>query len=300
MCNYERFPSTQNAETMQKKSVQCTAATEMPLSAYINVTIEDRDIKMLVDTGSTHSFVTSRHAKKHGLIDSHNFTPQKALNASTASGDHIQCLGHVATKVKIGTNTFNSRMIVADLLEEGIMGMDVISALGCNIDFTAMNMRIGTEYLTLLDKNGGKLSSHNFPNSSRILPTGRCLDMLPDHCQGQQLIASKTVSSACLPRDVTTVSHVQLADIAVKPGGVLYNDRHYRFCKPHSLKSKEKRINRRRKNNKAQNKTRPSISLKTWYVYKQTLSLRESNHKKNCLLLLMILVVLTKLCYMPQ
>lgn len=106
---------------------------EEDLRPYIEVTLSKHPIKLLIDTGSTHSYLSSRGLELIGkptLKKSNSFV-------SMANGKQEPIIGVLNTRLEFAKAKFMVKFRVVESLNyDGILGMDNIIALKLRVDFS--------------------------------------------------------------------------------------------------------------------------------------------------------------------
>ena len=57
----------------------------------------------------------------------------------TVTGSHVKVLGKVDVRVRLGLLEFSHQMLVADIVDEVILGMDITNAYGFVVDLRAVS-----------------------------------------------------------------------------------------------------------------------------------------------------------------
>ena len=201
-------------------------------SSYIEVSIMEKPMLMLVDTGSTHTLLSYDYASRMGFLST-DLDMVKSLDAYSANGNKIQCYGQLTTKIKIGTIIHESNIIISDILEDGILGMDFILLSGLQLDFSQMTAKTYKESIPLVSKNGHRLSTRCLTNTSQIIPPlSECLITLDkqhptediegmiEPLQHQVFENENVLISRCLVKDdalYTRIANLSDQPVTIKP-----------------------------------------------------------------------------------
>jgi predicted aspartyl protease len=108
-------------------------------SMLLQATVGGVQLRALVDTGSTHTFIHSTLVQRLGL----NITPRAGLNVMVANGDGVRSPGVcLATPVTIGDEAFAIDCFVLDLGGfDLVLGVQWLRTLGPIVwDFGALAM----------------------------------------------------------------------------------------------------------------------------------------------------------------
>ena len=71
----------------------------------------------------------------------------------TATGRPVKVFGKVKIHPRLGRLEFNHQVLVADIVDEAILGVDVMNAYGFTVDFKNNVLRIGKEEVMLSTMN---------------------------------------------------------------------------------------------------------------------------------------------------
>lgn len=96
-----------------------------------------------MDTGATRTIIKPTTINKRQRLLS------TKLRLRTATGESANIHGEVQVEFGIGTETFTHTVIVADIEEDVILGMDVMNAHGFQLDFKNKVIKIGAEEVFL-------------------------------------------------------------------------------------------------------------------------------------------------------
>ncbi|KAJ8911359.1 hypothetical protein NQ315_011652 [Exocentrus adspersus] len=105
------------APTPQKIPLQCNGA-----SLAVPGRVCGRECKMIIDTGSSHTIVRPNIVAHCEMQD----TEEKYL-LETARGEAIPVKGVHLAEIKIGKMTFKQKVFVADITDDVLLGLDVMS-----------------------------------------------------------------------------------------------------------------------------------------------------------------------------
>ena len=100
---------------------------------------------MLLDTGATKTIIRPDLAKKTGKT---HLQPTK-WRLRTATGEQATALGEVDVTICIGNTSFKHRALVAEVEDELILGMDVMTKHGFKLDLKKGVMMVNEEELVL-------------------------------------------------------------------------------------------------------------------------------------------------------
>jgi len=115
-------------------------------SIYVFGKVNGKPVHLLVDTGATKTIIRPDALERKGLINQ-----MVTLKLRTATGQEVPTHGKIAVLLEIGSQVINHEVIVADITEEFILGMDVIRKYGFHIDLKNDALRIDNEEIPFSD-----------------------------------------------------------------------------------------------------------------------------------------------------
>ena len=102
----------------------------------VNALINNRNLKLLCDTGAQINLIPHEFALKHcGRITT--YMEQKPVSVD---GSEVKCTGVVHAELKVGDKIITTLFYVMKSLEYGILGMAALKQLGANIDTVTGSM----------------------------------------------------------------------------------------------------------------------------------------------------------------
>ena len=109
---------------------------------------------MLLDSGSVSSLLSKKCFEQH-FVELKDNLRKTNCQLIAANGEKLEVLGQLEVSLKIGSQTFQILMIVADLEEvDGIIGLNFLRDLGMNVELGAGVMHRGTWSIRLLGDRG--------------------------------------------------------------------------------------------------------------------------------------------------
>ena len=165
-----RTVNTQNFDNKLHTSLDVTMDCESNISPYLEVIINNMDIISLLDTGSTHTIMAREYAEKMGFLRLDTYQQHQLLSPKAANGNHIQTYGHLSIPISIGSARQCANIIIADIEENLIIGMDIITQMEFEILFARMVIKIHDEVIPLLNRKGKRLSSRCLLKEDVIIP----------------------------------------------------------------------------------------------------------------------------------
>ena len=126
-------------------------------SIYVKVKIQNRDILFLVDTGCTHTMISHKWANTHGMMEQRE--NRQLSYAMAANGSRLACYGELKTKIQLSSQEFSTQLLISDIMEDGILGMDVIKNHQIEINIPQMTLGIIKTIVPLCDRKGRRFAS---------------------------------------------------------------------------------------------------------------------------------------------
>lgn len=112
-------------------------------SIFVDGNVNGRIIPLLVDTGATTTIARADVAQGSGKP-----LPTK-VRLRTATGDEIPTHGKVTIRIGIGSKMCDHQVLVADIADEFILGMDLLRKFGFTLDLKQGALRMGNEEIPL-------------------------------------------------------------------------------------------------------------------------------------------------------
>jgi len=94
---------------------------------YIAVSVKGKVAEFLVDTGASHSIISRRFCD---LVSDKQSKLDPSANALTADGSRLQTFGKRFMKINMGGKEFAFSPTIADISDDGILGLDFASLYG--------------------------------------------------------------------------------------------------------------------------------------------------------------------------
>ena len=110
---------------------------------YLSVTVKGRNAEFFVDTGASHSLISKRF---HSLLLVDHDNLIKRVNARTADGSSLKTYGRIFLPISVVGKGFVISLIIADMSDDGIIGLDFCSLFGAMLDPKNGIMRISNPY----------------------------------------------------------------------------------------------------------------------------------------------------------
>ena len=176
-------------------------------SPYLEVEIDDVSAFFLVDTGATHSLVSRTFAQKYCLLQTSEYVKHDTINIKTVGGNKLKCDGHLETNVKIGDQQYDCQLLVANITEVGIIGMDLLKAMNSEINFSKMSLKVEDNTLPIHHHAKSVKLPKVMTNHEMTIPAypvrNRSAQTMSDHTSSE---SSQPEMSSFSARDVSTHS----------------------------------------------------------------------------------------------
>ena len=130
---------TQPVALSTSSSSPCTGRTHhirvtKDSGLFTNEKIENRNVEWLVDTGCTTTLLSKKIFERMHPDEQPELSPYRGTLIS-ADGSTIKVLGQAEFNVQIGTKAVQHSIIVAEITNEGLLGMDFLQSHGMILDF---------------------------------------------------------------------------------------------------------------------------------------------------------------------
>src|SRR3978361_1159279 len=113
-------------------------------SLTIEGKVDDQKITITFDTGATRTIVRS------GVVKGKRIEPlSQNLQLRTVTGETAAVMGEVKVNLQLGSFRLEPRILVADIEDEFILGMDLIRQYGLSFDSQLNTLRFGNEEFVL-------------------------------------------------------------------------------------------------------------------------------------------------------
>ena len=110
---------------------------------YLSVTVKGRSGEFLIDTGASHSLISKDF---FDLLPDLHENPTRGVNARMANGSRMQTYGRTFLPIGVLGKEFVLSPIIADLNDDGIIGLDFCALYGAMLDPIKGLMKIMQPY----------------------------------------------------------------------------------------------------------------------------------------------------------
>lgn len=153
-------------------------------SLYVDVNFGERTYACLLDTGSTKTIVRPDLIRR-----TRHLLPSKWI-LRTATGEAAVVKGEADICFSIGPTAIQHRVLVADIKEAIILGMDVMKTYGFQLNLKQGVLKINNEELVLHPRNSGNIRVMVADN---VVLRGRMETILEAHMEGDFVEGSVTM-----------------------------------------------------------------------------------------------------------
>ena len=141
----EQGTQKKETESMEEGGVKVIGKKSFGL--FLTACINGKPLSCLVDTGATLSIISSRAWEAMDISSSTLTTFEQVI--SNASGSPIEVKGKTRVQIKVSKSTCNMDVIIADIDNEAILGLDYLKRNGCKIDTAKGDLTIQDETVKL-------------------------------------------------------------------------------------------------------------------------------------------------------
>lgn len=154
---------------------------------FLDLKIEKESVKLLVDTGANHSILSKHLFNKLNLLENQIQT-ERNVNIITATGKSSPCLGQIVLPVVVDKQQILQNFWVADIQNEGILGLDFLSENKCIVTIDPPSLEINSLLVPLSLQNTKDVvhccritivENDKIPPESEIVLAGKIIDKLP-------------------------------------------------------------------------------------------------------------------------
>ncbi len=130
--------STRFADAPKRSAVVASFGGQVS-SMFIDGKVNGKNLKLLLDTGATMTLM-----RPDLVCDKKRIIPTK-WTLRTATGESASVYGETVANFHIGSTTFDHQVLVADIEEAVILGMDVMAKYGFKLDLKKRTLKIEDE-----------------------------------------------------------------------------------------------------------------------------------------------------------
>ena len=142
---------------------------------YLSVVVRGRTGEFLIDTGASHSCVSRRF---HGLLPDNHDNFKMKVNACGADGSSIRTFGRTYLEIGVAGREFVFAPTIADISDDGILGLDFAALFGMTLDPAKGKVRIENPYKLVTQGVLRQVSSIASIVETRKIPSGTSCDVM--------------------------------------------------------------------------------------------------------------------------
>ena len=111
-------------------------STKLPLNnsncngLFVKVSVHDHEYRFLINTGASESYI-SRQVYENIPSKDRPSLQESNKKAKLANNAPLPLFGVVTLELKIGTTCGFTKLLVADIGNDGILGLDNLCKMGC-------------------------------------------------------------------------------------------------------------------------------------------------------------------------
>ena len=142
---------------------------------YLTVSVKGRTAEFLIDTGASHSVVSK---KFYSLLLGNHDNFKVKVNACMADGSRMQMFGRTFMRIRIEGREFIFSPTIADISDDGILGLDFAALFGVVLEPTKGVLRIEHPYGLEAQCVLRQISSVAAVVQTRKIPAGTTCDVM--------------------------------------------------------------------------------------------------------------------------
>ncbi|KAJ8955655.1 hypothetical protein NQ317_004479 [Molorchus minor] len=126
-----------------RKIAQVASLEHQSNSIFIDALVDGQPRELLLDTGATRTII------RPDIVGTSTKVKPTPWRLRTATGQPATIHGEVGVTFNIGNTCFNGQVLVADIEDELILGMDIMNTKGFKLDFKRGVLQINEEEVVL-------------------------------------------------------------------------------------------------------------------------------------------------------
>ncbi|KAJ8957761.1 hypothetical protein NQ317_007346 [Molorchus minor] len=126
-----------------RKIAQVASLEHQSNSIFIDALVDGKPRELLLDTGATRTII------RPDIVRTSTKVKPTPWRLRTATGQPATIHGEVGVTFNIGNTCFNGQVLVADIEDELILGMDIMNTKGFKLDFKRGVLQINEEEVVL-------------------------------------------------------------------------------------------------------------------------------------------------------
>lgn len=154
---------------------------------YCKSLVNGRELSFLCDTGASVSIIRKNIFNQWSKEEKSKLTPVNTI-LQTVTGEKTPFLGKIVVEVKIGSQKVNHEMLVGDMIQDGILGIDFMRCHNCDLIVSENMMRINGEKIHCFTKCSDKATccrviiteNVQIPANSEVIVEGKTIGQMPE------------------------------------------------------------------------------------------------------------------------
>ncbi|KAJ8981797.1 hypothetical protein NQ317_006877 [Molorchus minor] len=126
-----------------RKIAQVASLEHQSNSIFIDALVDGKPRELLLDTGATRTII------RPDIVGTSTKVKPTPWRLRTATGQPATIHGEVGVTFNIGNTCFNGQVLIADIEDELILGMDIMNTKGFKLDFKRGVLQINEEEVVL-------------------------------------------------------------------------------------------------------------------------------------------------------
>ena len=147
------------------------------MGMFVTADIKGQAVNILIDTGATITILSTRIFRELRQNDT-ELLRDTNVQLKQADGTPITVLGSVTLQMKMGQSVHSTEFIVAEIQNDGILGMDVLLNAGSTIDCDNLKLSFHGETLQCTDIKGNAFTTNQIEVDTVPEVPGHLQDLL--------------------------------------------------------------------------------------------------------------------------
>lgn len=182
------FKDRNSAEQLRSNTSTSASISKTDEGLFVLAKVSDTQISMLVDTGSNVTIIRKSLTDSWPTSVRQCITPVN-MTLVTATGDSVPFLGKISVDIELGEQKLKQDVLLADISNDGILGVDFLNAHHCDINMSKKCIKINGQKVHCYARDKNSLSSCcriavtedvTIPPEVEMIVPGKPIDMIKE------------------------------------------------------------------------------------------------------------------------